>query len=201
MKLQAAIDRIAPDRVWKLLDELNGQADILEMGTSYTKEFGVAFLREMRARYPQAVILADIKTMDEAKYEFDLYYEAGADILTVMGAAALDTIQIARQCAQTWQRRYCIDLLGLDDADILRLHAFDDAIFCMHLPSDSHGDLEALLKRQIELLPQGAVIAAAGGIRPDQLPLLKQVNMDIAVIGSAVTGSDDPRAALQAFRK
>ena len=85
--------------------------------------------------------------------------------------------------------------------DILRLHAFDDAIFCIHLPSDTHGDLKALLKRQIELLPKGAVIAAAGGIRPDQLSLLKQVNMDIAVIGSAVTGSDDPKAALQAFRK
>ncbi len=201
MKLQLAVDRMPVSQTLQLLDQLTPYLDILEMGTSYTKEYGVAFLKALHSRYSKTKILADLKIMDEAAYECELYYGAGAQIVTVMGAAALSTIQITQACAKRWNRQYCIDLLEVKKMKLSALSKFHDAIFCIHLPKDSEGNLITLIQEQKKLLPDGVQIAAAGGIGYEQLPALHAAGVDIVIIGSAITGHKEPLRQIQKYRK
>ena len=45
MKLQVAIDRVPVEQAVRIIQAIDGQADIIEIGTSLTKEFGLRALR------------------------------------------------------------------------------------------------------------------------------------------------------------
>src|SRR5947199_2140731 len=93
MQLQIALDRLPLDDAVRLATRLEPYADVIEVGTSLIKEFGVESVKRLRQALPQAHILADIKTNDEARYEFELYFTVGADIATVMGTAPNATLK------------------------------------------------------------------------------------------------------------
>ena len=73
-------------------------------------------------------------------------------------------------------------------------------MFGVHLPSDSHGQgLDDLVRNMCGQFPDGIEISAAGGIKPESVPVLKENNVDIVVVGSAVTKAEDPRTAAAVF--
>ena len=72
MKLQVAIDRVPVEQAVRIIQAIDGQADIIEIGTSLTKEFGLRALRPVLEAAGNTSVLADIKTCDEGAYEFDL---------------------------------------------------------------------------------------------------------------------------------
>ena len=104
MRLQAAIDRVSVERAAEIIELKAGYADIIEVGTSLIKDYGLeGSVRVLRDRFPEQCILADIKTCDEGAYEFRKRYEAGADIPTVMGFSSIPTIKACRSKAErTW---------------------------------------------------------------------------------------------------
>lgn len=111
MQLQVALDRLPLDDAVRLATSVQQYADLIEVGTSLTKEFGVESVKRMRQALPRAQILADIKTNDEARYEFELYFAAGADIATVMGTAPNATIKTCLDVARQQGKQVLIDLL------------------------------------------------------------------------------------------
>lgn len=200
MKLQVALDRLHEDEAVCMARLLSADVDILEIGTSFTKEFGVSFMERMRRECQDVCLLADIKIVDEAAYESKLYYEAGADIITVMGCSDIATLRIVQSCAKQYGRRYLIDLMQADATMLDKVQEFDDAIFCIHLASDAQGDIVSDAVNIKKALPQNCITAAAGGIREEHLPALEQAGIDIAIIGSAITKANDPKGALQEMK-
>ncbi|TDT62880.1 orotidine 5'-phosphate decarboxylase / HUMPS family protein [Fonticella tunisiensis] len=91
MQIQLAIDRVSIERAKEIGREACPYVDIIEVGTSLIKDFGMNSIRELKETFPDKVILADIKTIDEGAYEFKAAYNSGADIATVMGAESIDT--------------------------------------------------------------------------------------------------------------
>lgn len=198
MHIQLAVDRKTIEEALAIARAAEAYVDVLEIGTSYIKDYGLASVRAVRDGFPGLTLLADIKTCDEAAYEFERVFEAGADIATVMGAAAYDSVAICVETARRMHRRAMIDLLECDEARIGRLLTFHDAIFCVHIAKDSGktaggGAVPAALRRP------GLAVAAAGGIRLEDLPALAAQNVSLAVVGSAVTGAADVAAAAKAF--
>jgi 3-hexulose-6-phosphate synthase len=51
----------------------------------------------VKAAYPDKLVFADMKTMDAGELEADLAFNAGADIMTVLGSAGDSTIAGARK--------------------------------------------------------------------------------------------------------
>ena len=61
MKLQTAIDRVSLERMLELGQGLFCSTDIVEVGTSLIKDYGVAAsVSAMRRSFPGMTILADI---------------------------------------------------------------------------------------------------------------------------------------------
>lgn len=209
MKLQVAIDRVDIPRAEAIIDQVAGEADIIEIGTSLTKEYGLRALApvcERLAARPagetgrKAVLLGDIKTCDEGKYEFDLGFDCGFAYLTVMGSSSLGTLEVCAASAADHGGEMMIDLLECDESRIELISGFPDAVYCLHTSVDSGatadpvGQVRAFKAR----FPQITRIGIAGGIKPDQLAGLAAEGVEIAIMGSAITKAGDIAAACHA---
>ena len=71
MRLQVAIDRVNLKTAEAMIEEMRGMADIIEVGTSLIKDYGLEnSVARFKKRFPDQCFLADIKTCDEGAYEF-----------------------------------------------------------------------------------------------------------------------------------
>ena len=52
----------------------------------------MSVVKYIKAAYPDKLVFADLKTVDTGELEADLAFNAGADIMTVLGSAGDSTI-------------------------------------------------------------------------------------------------------------
>jgi 3-hexulose-6-phosphate synthase len=101
---------------------LAGGAAIIEMGTPLLKNEGVAnVVPAFRRAFPDAVLLADMKTMDGGGFEARAVYAGGGNIVDFLALAGVDTAK-AICAARDEFRRAGPDLPRLAFADILVPH-------------------------------------------------------------------------------
>lgn len=202
MRLQAAIDRVSVERADEIIRQTAGYADIIEVGTSLIKDFGLeGSVKVLKERYPEQCILADLKTCDEGAYEFRRSYEAGGDIPTVMGFSSIPTLRACQEAAGEFGKEYMIDLLEVSDDKLETLKKeFPEAIFCVHLPSDNKGEgLEELVLHMCEQMRGIEKIAVAGGVTLDTIDIMKRAGVDIVIVGGAINKADNITEAAKAF--
>jgi 3-keto-L-gulonate-6-phosphate decarboxylase len=101
---------------------LAGGIDIVEMGTPLLKTQGVAnVVPAFRKRFPEALLLADMKTMDGGGGEARGVYAGGGNIVDFLALAGVDTAKAV--CAVRDEfRRAGPDLAQLAFADIMVPH-------------------------------------------------------------------------------
>ncbi|GAB6093071.1 orotidine 5'-phosphate decarboxylase / HUMPS family protein [Furfurilactobacillus curtus] len=202
MKLQAAIDRVSLDQAVYLAHALDGVVDIVELGTSIPKDFGLKTLNERGVALTQSELLIDLKTIDEGVYEFTKGFELPADILTVMASASIDTIEQVYALSEKLGRQTFIDLLEVSDDQIARLTHLNHAIFGLHHSKDTGGNFDAVasVAQFHAAFPNVEHIAVAGGINVSQAAkLAEQGIVEIAIVGGKIAGADDPVAAAKEF--
>lgn len=85
MKIQLALDRMTISEAIETAKEAEQYVDLIEVGTSLIKEYGVESISEIKKEFSLKPVLADMKTFDNATYEFSIAFDAGADMATVMG--------------------------------------------------------------------------------------------------------------------
>lgn len=199
MKLQVAIDRLTLKEAKKLIAELADDADIIEMGTSFCKDYGLDCVKEAKPFIKQAKLLIDIKTIDEGEYEFRRYFEEGADILTVMGASAKETIDVCNKVTGEYKKEMMIDLLECSDEKIQQISHYENAIYCIHFSSDAKEDysVKQVIQRFKDKFPSIRRLAIAGGINKERVAELKHSGVELAVVGSDITKNERPGLRLR----
>lgn len=200
VKIQLAVDRVTIEEAIHIIAQAKESIDIIEIGTSLFKDYGLKALIDIDSTFDH-LILADIKTIDEAEYEFRQMFENGADIATVMGASALETIRICQKTAKKYQKAYMIDTLEMSAEKITTLKEFEDAIICIHLPKDKSGDLQVFIKDFMTEHQFKNKLAVAGGVQLKDISLFKRLGIEIVVIGSSITKSNDIAASARNFKE
>jgi 3-hexulose-6-phosphate synthase len=101
---------------------LAGGVNIVEMGTPLLKNQGVAnVVPAFRRKFPDALLLADMKTMDGGGFEARAVYAGGGNIVDFLALAGVDTAKAI--CAVRDEfRRGDADLSRLVFADIMVPH-------------------------------------------------------------------------------
>lgn len=79
---------------------------------------GARAISSIKDSYPDKEVLADFKIMDAGSYEAGIAFEAGADIVTVLGVSSDATIAGAVSAARKFQREVMVDLIGIVGAGI-----------------------------------------------------------------------------------
>lgn len=196
MKIQLALDRLTKEQCFSILEETAENIDWIEIGTGVIKEYGMAIVREISQAYPHKTIVADMKTCDAGRHEAKQAFEAGADIITVMAFSHNKTIEETLVVAQQFGKRVMIDLLGVDSKERTEeLRGLGVDLFCLHIGKDMQqkGALaDSSLYRLVEGL-EDVEVAIAGGISENTIRLFEGI--DVAIVGSAITGSSNPREA------
>jgi len=200
MKIQLAVDRVSIEKAIKIINHAKDSIDIIEIGTSLFKDYGLNSLKEINENF-DLPILADIKTMDEAEYEFKQIFDNGGDIATVMGASESETIRKCQKISRLYNKDYMIDTLGVNDEKLKDLTKFKDAILCLHLPKDKGGDIQYFLENIVHKHNIENRIAVAGGVKKEDLDLFKKFGVEIVVVGSAITKSSNITQSAKEFKE
>ncbi|MBM7573582.1 3-hexulose-6-phosphate synthase [Aquibacillus albus] len=196
MKLQLALDRLSKGECLKISKETQNYIDWIEIGTGVIKEYGMSIVREMKEKFPDKVLVADMKTCDAGKHEAIQAFEAGADITTVMAFSADRTIKDTLEVSRDYGARVMIDLLGISTqqrinelinlgVDLVSLHYGKD----MQQDGSIHLNLFDLIRSDEKL-----DVTVAGGINLDTLPAIIRENPSVVIVGSAITKANNPAA-------
>ena len=196
---------------------LAGGVTIVEMGTPLLKNQGVSnVVPAFRRKFPEALLLADMKTMDGGGFEARAVYAGGGNIIDFLALAGVDTAKAI--CAVRDEfRRGDPELPRLVFADILvphqgpaaqavevalrMLEAGVDAVG-VHLQSDARRADPTLIERDylggvaraiFERVGGAAPVQVVGGLSVAQAKSLAQAGLRAFVI-SGNLGQPDGRA-------
>ena len=203
MRLQLALDLVDIAGAKAILAELSDIIDIVEIGTPFILKEGVHAITEIKQAYPSLSVLADMKIMDAGDHEARLAYDAGADIVTVLGVAADTTIQNVVRAARAYQKEVMkevmVDMIAVQNLETRVKHIDKFAIdyICVHTASDlqQQGQNPYAELKLLHQVLQHAKPAVAGGIAADKLQHIIPYHPEIIIVGSAITGKPDQRKA------
>ncbi|MTT32377.1 3-hexulose-6-phosphate synthase [Terrilactibacillus sp. BCM23-1] len=203
MKLQVAIDRVDREKALSIINKVTPHADIIEIGTSLIKDFGLKHLDQIIHSNHQALLLGDIKTNDEGEYEFIQGYKVGFDILTAMGSSSYETLNKCYHVSKEYGKDMMIDLLECTDEKIKTIASFPDAIYCLHTSIDKEKNQNPAqdIKAFKEKYPQIKRIAVAGGITLEELPSIKEAGPEIVIVGSGITKANDMTNQVKIYKE
>ena len=203
--IQMALDSLDFDQTVALAGQVAEYVDILEIGTPCIKHNGLKLVKELKKKFPKKLILVDLKTMDAGEYEATPFYQAGADICTVLGVSDISTIKGVIKAANANGAKAQIDLISVEDkvarskecaeagAHIIGIHTGLDAQAAGHTPFSDLNDI-AGLGLDVE-------ISVAGGINSSTVQQVIQAGANIAVVGAAIYGADSPSDSAKEIRQ
>jgi 3-hexulose-6-phosphate synthase len=202
-RLQLAIDLVDPAAFGTVIAPLVPLVGVIEAGTPLIKRHGLSVIRTLRDLAAERAIVADMKSMDAGALEAEMAFDAGADMMTVLGCAGDATIAAALAVARDRGKAVVVDLIGVADkpARARDLAAFGVQWLGIHTGTDDQafgGDPLADLAAVRAAVDSRLVVA--GGINERTLPAILRYEPDIAIVGSGILGNPDPLAAATRLR-
>ncbi|MGP8077112.1 MAG: 3-hexulose-6-phosphate synthase [Thermoplasmata archaeon] len=191
--LQVALDFENLSRALAAAREaVEGGADWIEAGTPLIKSEGLTAVRELKKAFPGHTVVADMKIMDTGAFEVEIAAKAGANLVTVLGAADDDTIAEAVRGGELYGAEIVVDLLGVADpvARSRRAAELGAAAVCWHVGIDMQMRADAPFARLAELAKASPIpVAVAGGLTSESVAGAVRAGAQILIVGGAITKS------------
>jgi 3-hexulose-6-phosphate synthase / 6-phospho-3-hexuloisomerase len=203
--LQVALDFENLSRALEAAREaVEGGADWLEAGTPLLKSEGLDAVRELKKSFPRQRIVADMKVMDTGAFEVEIAAKAGADLVTVLGAADDGTIADAVRGGELYGAEVVVDLLGVPDpvARTRRVAELGAAAVCWHVGIDMQMQGKTPFDTLAELVRASPIpVGVAGGLTSETVAAATRAGARILVVGGAITKSPKIAEATRAIVK
>ena len=205
-QLQVALDYISLPPALVMAAMVAPEVDIIEIGTPLCKAAGIDAIQAIREICPDKLILADFKTPDVGGLEATLAFDAGADMITVIGGAALATVQQAHAVARERGKIMLMELTGVRDilarAAEWRRIGVDRIVYHREWDAQSAGrewaEEDKITIRQ--LIDMGYKVTVTGGLTLDLLPFFADLPASVLICGRGIREAPDPRAAARQMR-
>ena len=203
--LQVALDFVDLRRAMKCAEEaVMGGIDWLEAGTPLIKSEGLNAVRKLRKRFPEKIIVADMKIMDAGRTEVEIAAKAGANIVCVLGAASDSTIKECVEAAHNYGAKIQADLIAIKDAkkraiEVAKLGVDYIGVHCSIDDQMAARNTFSELKDIVKHL--SIPIAVAGGINSETAPDVVKAGASIIIVGGAINKSKDAKKATEEIKR
>jgi 3-dehydro-L-gulonate-6-phosphate decarboxylase len=204
--LQIAMDYISLPKALAMAVQVAPEVDIIEIGTPLCKAAGLDAIRSMREICPDKIILADLKTPDVGALEATMAFDAGADMMTVIGGAAQATIEQALEVARKRGKEMLMELTGVRDiiarATEWRRIGVDRIVYHREWDAQSAGREWTEEDKDImrELIEMGYKVTVTGGLTMELLPFFADLPVSVLICGRGIREAANPRAAAHEMR-
>lgn len=204
--LQCALDYISLPSALAMALQVAPAVDIIEIGTPLCKAAGLDAIRFVREVLPDKLILADFKSPDVGGLEAKMAFDAGADMMTVIGGAALATVESALEAARAAGKEMLMELTGVRDI-IARAEEWRQ-IGVERMVYHRGWDEQAFNRQWVDqdrrtiqqLIDMGFKVTVTGGITKDTLVFFQSLNVSVVICGRGIREAVDPRLAAHEFR-
>ncbi len=204
--LQIALDNLDLPSAIKAARAVDGVVDIMEIGTILLCSEGLKAVKTFRLLYPDKIILADAKIADAGAIMGDMLYKNGADIITAICCADINTIKKMQTAAAKLDREVQIELTGewtWKQAEAWQEARVGQVVYHRSRDAELAGkpwseEDHVKIKRLIDM---GFKVTVTGGINLDNLHFFADLDVYIVIAGRALRDADDPMAAGQKFIK
>lgn len=197
------MDLLTIEDALELAGQVAEHVDIIELGTPLIKAAGLAAVTAVKNAHPDKIVFADMKTMDAGELEADIAFQAGADLVSVLGSADDSTISGAVKAARAHNKGIVVDLIGVADkvTRAKEARALGAKFIEFHAGLDEQAkpgyDLSFLLSAGEEARVPFSV---AGGVNLSTIKAVQRAGADVAVAGGSIHGAANPALAAQALR-
>ena len=203
--IQAALDTLDYEQTIRLAQHISPYVDIIELGTPCVKYNGIRIVETVHSLIPKCLTLADLKTRDAGQYEAAPFYEVGADIVTVLGAADAGTIKGVVEASKTTKAQVQVDLINVEKKLVAVAIAYELGahIIGVHTGLDQQAKGQTPFEdlRKVQVMKVGLKISVAGGINKYTVRQAIDAGADIVVVGAAIYGAADPVRAAAEIRE
>lgn len=205
MKLQLSLDMVDLNEALGCLEETRHSVDIVEVGTPLALSCGARAISSIKDSYPDKEVLADFKIMDAGSYEAGIAFEAGADIVTVLGVSSDATIAGAVSAARKFQREVMVDLIGIVEIQkrIPLIEKLEADYVCVHTGVDVQNGrngpaAQLVIARQVVTT---AKLAIAGGLNLRNVSEVVAGKPEIVIVGAGITAEPDREKAAAEIKR
>lgn len=204
--LQLALDYISLPRAIVMASLVAPEVDIIEIGTPLCKAAGLEAIRAIREICPDKLILADFKAPDVGGLEATMAFDAGADMMTVIGGATLATVEQALTVAHQRGKEMLMELTGVRDilerAGEWRQIGVERIVYHREWDAQSAGRVwgEEDKVTISKLIDMGFKLTVTGGLTLELLPFFADLPISVLICGRGIREAADPRAAAHEMR-
>ncbi len=205
--IQLALDYVELAPALAMAQLVHNEVEAIEIGTPLTKAEGMNAVAAVREICPDNIILADVKSPDVGGLEAKICFDAGADWMTVLGAAPLATVKLALEEANSRPgKEAIIELTGIRDilarAREWRSIGMERMVYHRGWDEGNTSRLWEPQDRAIiqELISMGFKISVAGGLGLEMISFFQGVDISVFIIGRAIRETPDPAATARLFR-
>jgi 3-hexulose-6-phosphate synthase len=205
MELQLALDLVNIPEAKEVVREVQEHIDIVEIGTPVVINEGLKAVKEIKEEFPSLKVLADLKIMDAGAYEVMKASEAGASIITILGATDDSTIKGAVEEAKKQGTQILVDMINVKNLEqrAKEVDALGVDYICVHTGYDLQAEGETPFEQlqTIKRVVKNAKTAVAGGIKLNTLSEVVESKPDLVIVGGGITGVDDKNSVASEMKK
>ncbi|HVN55779.1 MAG TPA: orotidine 5'-phosphate decarboxylase / HUMPS family protein [Anaerolineaceae bacterium] len=205
--LQLALDYISLPKALVMAATVAPEVDIIEIGTPLCKAAGIQAVSAMREICPDKLILADLKTPDVGGLEATMAFDAGADMMTVIGGATLATVSQALAVARQRGKEMLMELTGVRDiferAVEWRKIGVDRIVYHREWDAQDAGRVWTQADKDTirKLIDMGFKLTVTGGLTMELLPFFADLPVSVLICGRGIREATDPRSAARQMRE
>ncbi|EPL9570274.1 3-keto-L-gulonate-6-phosphate decarboxylase UlaD [Providencia rettgeri] len=198
--IQIALDQTNLPAALDVAENVHTFVDIIEVGTILAFADGMNAVSTLRQKYPNHILVCDMKTTDGGAILSKMAFEAGADWITVSAAAHIATIAACKKVADEFQREIQIEIYGnwtFEDAKNWVDLGITQAIYHRSRDAELAGigwtneDIEKMRK----LSDLGLALSITGGIVPEDIHLFNGIKAKAFIAGRALVGEKGKQTA------
>jgi 3-keto-L-gulonate-6-phosphate decarboxylase len=205
--LQVALDNTTLEDAIHSIEQYGHLIDIVEVGTILHVAEGPNAVRTMRKMYPDKLLLDDIKGADAGKTLAEICFGAGADIMTAICCADINTMIAMKQVGDklTPKRTVQIELYGdwtFEQAATWLAAGIDQVVYHRSRDAELAGktwdkpDFDKIGK----LCEMGFKVTITGGLNKEDLVLFQDYPIYCVIGGRSIRNAKDPAAEAAAFQ-